>query len=207
MRSNAIYAAYAQSLEWLAVLAAIVVAVSNIVALMLVDFVHDNPNRMWENAIGMMVLFTPLFGMITVVGTLLVFTLPQCFQAVVSSGLVRRFGSQAHMGVLLVLPVTAVITWYCYDYLIAPFFSLGLNEGPDWRPYQHGMTATRYLGVLAFQAPATLFSAAYAAAGDGRLSRRIVLLLALTAAVVAGGITGHRQAEQQYQFLRGSSAQ
>lgn len=205
MRSNAIYAAYAESLEWLAVLA-VVVDVSNIMTLVLIDLVHGGLRGVQAGAIGLAVLFALVVGITTLIGMLLVFTLPQCFQAMVSRGLVRRFGSRAHVGVLLALPVTAVVTWYCYDYLFAPFFSFGANQGPAWKPHQHGLTATRYLGALAFQAPATMFSAAYAAAEMGRLSRKAVLLLALVAAVITGGIMGHHLAEQQYQFLHGNGA-
>ncbi len=114
-------------------------------------------------------LIVLLVGTISVIGTLLVFTLPQCFQAAVSNGFVRRFGRDAHMGVLLALPVTAVITWYCFDYLTPPSFNLGINQGPGWEPYKHGLTTTRYLTALAFQAPATLFSAVYSAASVGCL--------------------------------------
>jgi hypothetical protein len=66
--------------------------------------------------------------------------------------------------VLPALPVTAVLTWYCYDYL-TPDFNLGINADPDWTPYQHGISIAHYQGALLFQAPVTLFSFLYLDAG------------------------------------------
>ena len=161
VNANAIHAMYARSLAWLMVVAAVIGGVSNVVSLVLIDFVHGNPHRTQENAFEMIIMFTPLLGLIAAVGTVIVFALPQCFQAVVSGTLVRRFGGYAQAAVLLVLPMTAVITWYPYDYLTPSDFNLGINDGPDWQPYQHGLTAARYLSALACQTPATLFSVAY----------------------------------------------
>lgn len=193
--------AYARSLAWLAILAAVIVGIQNIVGLVFIDFIHSNPHRTQGNAIFMMIAYTPLFGLVALIGVLLVLTLPQCFQAAVSSALVCQFGSRAQAGVWLALPITAAMTWYCYDYLTPSDVGLAINEGPDWKPYQHGLTLARYAAALAFQVPATLFSVAYAAAGATRPSRKTVILLAFAAAVIAGGIMGHRTAEGQYQFL------
>jgi phosphotransferase system glucose/maltose/N-acetylglucosamine-specific IIC component len=201
MNASAIRAMYARSLAWLTVLAAVICGVSNIMSLVLIDFVHGNPHRTQENAIEMIVLFTPLFGLIAAAGTVIGFALPQCFQAVVSGALVRRFGGHAHVAVLLALPMTAIITWYSYDYLTPTDVNLAINTGPDWQPYQHGITAARYLAALACQTPVTLFSVAYIGTTGRRLPRKAVLLLALTAALLAGGFAGYRQAEGEYQFL------
>ncbi len=198
---RAVVFAYARSLAWLAILAAVIIGIQNIVGLVLIDFVRGNPHRTQGNAIFMMITFTPLFGLVALIGVLLVLTLPQCFQAVISSALVRRFGSRAQAGVLLALPITATMTWYCYDYLTPSDVGLAINEGPDWKPYQHGLTLARYAAALAFQVPATLFSVAYAATSAARPSRKTVILLAFAAAIIAGGIMGHRTAEGQYQFL------
>ena len=192
---------YAKSLAWLAILAAVIAGIQNIVGLVFIDFIHGNPHRTQGNAIFMMIVYTPLLGLVALVGVLLVFTLPQCFQAAISSALGYRFGSRAQAGVWLALPVTAAMTWYCYDYLTPSDVGLAINEGPDWQPYQHGLTLARYGATLAFQVPATLFSVAYAAAGAARPSRKTVILLAFTAAIIAGTIMGHRTAEGQYQFL------
>jgi hypothetical protein len=199
--ANAIHAMYAHSLAWLAVLAAVICGVSNVASLVLIDFVHGNPHRTQKNAVEMMIFFTPLLGLIAAVGTSVVFVLPQCFKAAVSGALVRRFGSHAQAGILLALPMTAVITWYSYDNLTPSDVILGINAGPDWQPYQHGLTAARYLGTLAYQTPATLFSVAYVRTTGLRLPRMALMLLAFAAAVVAAGFWRYRQAEGQYQFL------
>jgi hypothetical protein len=198
---SAIYAMYARSLAWLTVAATVIGGVSNVMSMVLIDFVHGNPHRTQENALEMIITFTPLLGLIAAAGTVIVFALPQCFQAVVSSMLVRRFGSHAQAAVLLVLPMTAVITWYSYDYLTPSDFNLGINDGPDWQPYQHGLTVARYLAALACQTPATLFSVAYVGTTGSGFPRKTVVLLALAAAILAGGFVGYRHAEGQYQFL------
>jgi hypothetical protein len=194
-------ALYARSLAWLTVLVAVGVGVSNIVSLVLIDFVHGNPHRTQENAVEMMFMFTPLFGLIAAIATVIVFTLPQCFQTLVSSALVRRFGGRAQAAILLALPMTAIFTWYSYDYLMPSYTPLAITAGPDWQPFQHGLTMVRYLVALGCQTPATVFSVAYISAAGSRLPRKAVLLLALAAAVLAGGLGGYREAVGQYQFL------
>jgi hypothetical protein len=128
----------------------------------------------------MIVIFTPLLGLIAAIGTAIVFAVPKCFQAVVAGALVHRFGDPARVASLLVLPITAVITWYCYHYLTPSDLNLGIDVGPDWQPYQHGLTAARYLATLACQTPATLFSLAYSPHGR---------------------VCGYHLAGGQYQFL------
>lgn len=183
--SGAIYAAYARSLAWLALLAAIAVGVSLVVDVVIVDFVRGNTGRTQENAIITMLVMPPLLGLLVIVWVLLIYALPQCFQAAVSAALVRRSGDQAQAGVLLVLPITAVITWYCYDYLLPSYFNA------DW---QYGLTTARYMATLAFQAPATLFSVAYAAAGSKRAFQKRIVFLAFVAAIIVGGVEGYRMA-------------
>jgi len=189
---------YARSLAWLTVLAAVICGISNIISLVLIDFVHGNPHRTQENAFEMIIIFTPLRGLIAAIGTAIVFALPQCFQAIVGA---RRFGGHAQGAVLLALPMTAVITWYSYDYLTPFDVNLAIHVGPGWQLYQHGITTARYLAALACQTLATLFSVAYVGTTGRHLPRKAVVLVALAAAVLAGGLAGYLQAEAQYQFL------
>jgi hypothetical protein len=198
VNAKAIPALYARSLAWLTVLAAIICGVSIILSNVLIDFVHGNPHRTRENTVEMIIMFPPLFGLIAVIGTVIVFALPQCFQALVSGALVRRFGGHSQAAVLLVLPLTAVITWYCFDYLVP---DLGIYEGPDGQRYRHGLTAARYLATLACQMPVTVFSVAYAGTAGNSFHRKAVIFLALAAAMLAGGFWGYYLAEEQYQFL------
>jgi hypothetical protein len=100
-----------------------------------VDFIHGNPHKTKANAMQMMVLYPPIMGFIAVIGSLLVFALPQCFQAVVSDALIRRLGRRGQFGILLALPITATLAWYCYDYLTPTDVNLGINAAPDWMPW------------------------------------------------------------------------
>ena len=56
------YKSYGQSLLWVASYFAVAVGLSLIIELIIVDFIHGNSHRTQENAVFMMVFFTPLFG-------------------------------------------------------------------------------------------------------------------------------------------------
>jgi hypothetical protein len=194
---------YARSLAWLTLLAAVAVG-SQLVWVMVVDCVHRDTQltpKDVADAVETVIIFAPLFGLIAAVDTVIVFTLPQSFQALVSSVLARWFDGRAQVAVLMVLPMTALITWYAFDYLIPSYTPLAITYAPDWEPYQHGLTTARYLAALAYQTPATLFSIAYVGTTGSPGRRRAVVRLALAAAVLAGGYAAYRAATGQYQFL------
>jgi hypothetical protein len=88
------------------------------------------------------------------------------------------------------LPLTAVLTWYCYDYLT-----------PDWTLCEHGISISRYLGALAFQVPVTLFSFLYIDAGFRGASKWLIVVAALAIALVVGGICGYVTAQEQIELL------
>jgi hypothetical protein len=201
MKKSEIYVVYAQCLVWVALVAAVAVGVSMVVELVFVDFVHGNPHRSQANAVFMMVAYPPILGVIAIIGSFLIFAVPQCFQAIVSDVLVRRLGRRGQFGILLALPLTATLAWYCYDYLTPSDINLGINVGADWTPYQHGLTVMRYLTTLMFQAPITLFNLAYSDAVIRNGSRTVVVLLALVLAIVVGVFYGYWMAMGQYQFL------
>ena len=169
MSKIAIHVSYAQSLLWLALFMALMSAETNIVSLLLIDFVHGNPHRSQENALFMMKAYTPLFGAIAYIGTLLVFTLPQLFQAEMVGVLDRIFGDRARFAVLPALPLTAVLTWYCYDYLTPS--NLGFAGSSTEVYYEHGLSILRYGIALAIQAPITVFSVLYFNADLGGYSK------------------------------------
>src|SRR5262245_22860247 len=159
MLNNPAFVAYARSLIWVGLLIAISLSVLNIVALVLFDFIHGNPHRTHENALTMMVVFPPFFVIVALIGVILIFGLTQCLQAVVADFLMRRFGRLAQFAIILALPATTVLAWYCYEYLTPTDFYLG-GRPEGWRPYQHGLTQTRYLVMLIAQTLVTLFSPA-----------------------------------------------
>jgi hypothetical protein len=200
MDRRVLVSSYLQSLVWIGILAGTALVTGLIVELVLVDFVHGNPNRPQSNAMSMMLLYSPLAALISLVGVFLVFSLPQCIQALLNFFLAPRTGRSSYLIVLISLPATTVVTWYCFDYLTPSDFNLAINEGPDWTPYQHGITPTRYLSTLVAQALVTGFALLFCLAAERRLKKWIVLS-AFMIAFVGGGIQGQRMAEDQFQYL------
>src|ERR1700743_1624802 len=141
MDKTGIRISYFQNLLCVALTIAVMLGVSIIVELVVFDFVHGNPHRPLSNALEMMAEFPPLLGTIAAIGTFLVFGLPQVFQARLAGVLERKFGDRARFAVLLALPVTAALTWYCYDYL-----TLTITDG-----YKHGISLARYLRSMGYQ--------------------------------------------------------
>src|SRR4051794_29254573 len=129
MNRSAVNFSYLQGLLWTALFMAFIKGETNIVSLLFIDFVHGNPYRTQESVIEMMKVDAPLFGIIGFVGTLVVLTLPQFFQAEIAGAAKQAFGDRARFAVLLTLPATAVLTWYCYDYLTPSNFGYGWNLG------------------------------------------------------------------------------
>ena len=119
MTKGAIYVSYIQSLLWLAPFIAVTGGATIIVGTFFSESVHGNTDGALTIALSTMVHFDfwLILGVFAVLGTFLVFALPQLFQAVLIGVLGPIFGDRARFAVLLVLPLTAVLTWYCSDYL------------------------------------------------------------------------------------------
>ncbi|MBK3816439.1 hypothetical protein [Paraburkholderia nemoris] len=196
---------FCESLFWIAVLVAVALSISIVVSLILIDFVHGNPNRTKGNA-GMMMIFTPLIIFIAApIGILVVFSASQTVQGLMMRLLHPRFGRYAYVFVGLMVPFISILTWYCYDYLTPTDFNLGINEGADWVPYQHGINLKRYMAIFFAQGFVTIFTLMYFEAAAYYRSRKAVVLGALFLAIVIGAFLGHRQAINQYQFINQSS--
>ena len=198
MNKRAIGISYTQSLLWIALCFALVRVEAFVVELLLVDFVHGNPHRPRENAIFMIKAFTPGLAFIAIAGTFLVFALSQFFQVELIGAFEPKFGDRARSAPLLALPVTAVLTWYCYDYLTPSNLCFAGNCMPA---YEHGISAARYLTALTIQVPITLFSLCYFNAGLCERPKIRLVLSALATAIVVGLIRGYLDAGIQYQFL------
>jgi hypothetical protein len=192
---------YVKSLLLIALAASVFLGISIIVQTVFVDFVHGNPHRTQGNAIFMMLVYPPLFAVIAVIGVGLVFGFSQLFQIVLVNGFVKRYGPIGHLVVLLALPVTTIITWYGYEYLTPTDFNLGINTPSDWRPYQHGLTSSRYLLTLAFQAAVTIFSVLYFEATLRKGFEKLLIAVVLIVAVALGCVQGHAMATKQYKFV------
>jgi magnesium-transporting ATPase (P-type) len=102
-----------------------------------VDFLHVNPNRTQSHAAMMPFIFAP-FIFIAVLFIAMTFSCSQFVQAFLAKELVQKYGSRGLYGIVLSVPMAAVLSWYCYDYLTPSDINLGI--GPEWRPYQHGLT-------------------------------------------------------------------
>ncbi|WP_168793038.1 hypothetical protein [Paraburkholderia aromaticivorans] len=142
---------FIKSLLWIAVFVGLILSVSNITSLVLIDFIHGNPNRPKGNAVSMMILTPPLFSLVAAIGIFTVFSLSQIAQALMMRVLHPRVDRYAYIFIGLLVPLVSIVTWYCYEYLTPTDFNLGINEGEDWVPYQHGMSLKRYLATLACQ--------------------------------------------------------
>ena len=200
MSNRAIGASYAHSFLWVLLFTALMVGGMTIAELVFFDVVHGNPNRTRDDVISMMALQAPIVGVIAAIGSILVFALPQAFQAALIALGHRIFDSRARFAVFPALPLTAVLTWYCYDYLTPSDLILGISAGPDWRPYQHGISIARYIRALGYQAPVTLFSFLYIDAEFRGASKWPLLVAALMLTIVTAGIWGYVTAQQQIGF-------
>ncbi len=183
---SAIGISYLQSLAWVVLFVGMTMSVSLIVHLVFFDFIHGNPHRTSKDVINMIAFQVPLMGAIAATGAFLVFTLPQIFQAAAIVILNWMFGNHARFAVFQILPITAVLTWYCYDYLT-----------PSWIEYEHGISGSRYLATLVFQTAATLFSVLHFEAGFRGISKKPMLAATLAIALMAGGFWGYGTAQDQ----------
>jgi hypothetical protein len=183
------------------IFSALTVSVYIVTSLVLIDFVHGNPNRPKSNVVSMMILTPPLLSLVAAIGIFIVFSFSQIVQAMMMRVLHPLYGRYAYIFIGLMVPLISVATWYCYDYLTPTDFNLEINEGADWVPYQHGLNLKRYLVTLACQGLVTIFSIFYFDAGVYRRSKRLVIFGVVFVVIVIGAILGYRDATIQYQFI------
>jgi hypothetical protein len=144
---------YIKNLLWIAFFIAVTIAFIIIGLVIFDDFVRGNPHRTKMDTMLTMSVMPLLFSIIALIGTFLVLSLPMLFQGVLNLTLYKKIGENAHLFTFLAIPIVALLTWYCYDYLTPSDMNLGINEGEDWRPYQHGITFNRYIITLCIQTP------------------------------------------------------
>jgi len=188
-----------QSLIWVVVFLTIASIAIVIVAILILDFVQDLPYRSRDNAIFVLTFYTPIVAISAIIVSFLAFAPSQFFQALVLGGSDWLFG-QTRFLVLQALPLTAVLTWYCYDYLTPSDIKLAISGGRDLTPHQHGLTTSRYIMTLAIQTPITLFSFLYFETGTHGRSKKPILIAALAAAIVVGTIQGFGAAQMKLRF-------
>jgi hypothetical protein len=184
MRMRAVAISYAKSLAWIAMLMAIALEVVVIGAILLEVFahgVHASPGD-----IPLMAILVPTLWIIATIGSLIMLAPVQAFQVLVIGIMQREFGDRARFTVLSSLPITAVLSWYCYDYLTPNEFHFA-KFGPAWAPFQHGISIARYLAALAVQTPATLFAFLYFEADRHRRPKAPIIIAALVLVIAIGG--------------------
>jgi hypothetical protein len=183
MRMRTVAISYAKSLVWIAMLIAVVIDVVVISAMLLEDFRHGP----YRSQGGLMTIMGLILWVIATFGSLIMFAPVQAFQVLVIGIMQREFGDRARFMALSSLPITAVLSWYCYDYLTPNDFHFIAKIGPAWAPYQHGISIARYLAALAVQTPVTLFAFLCFEADRQHRSKAPIIIAALVLAIAIGG--------------------
>ena len=57
--------------------------------------------------------------------------------------------------IVVAVPFAALVSWQCFDYIVPNL----INVGPEWEPFQNGISFRRYAITLGLQSAVTLFSA------------------------------------------------
>jgi hypothetical protein len=197
MDKATIASSYFQSLLWTALFFSIAVVLTAGEPA-IVDSFRGGPPR----TLFVVIVVLPFIGMNAVnaaIGAFQLYALPQALQALIAGLLEWKFEARAHFAILFALPFTAVLTWYCYDYLTSDFsFSIGAE--PIEQPYQHGISLSRYLEATALQAPVTLFGWLYFDAGVRDRSRTPIVISALAIALAVGGVWGFVVTQSQFRL-------
>jgi len=201
MDRTGIRASYAWALLWGAAFVGLAMSANLLTELVLVDFIHGNHNRPQSNALTMMVLYPPILSIIAIMGVGLIFGPAQLLQAGATYLLGPKYGRRAFLSGAMLLPMAATLTWYCFDYLTPSDVGLAINEGPDWVPYQHGISPLRFLEATGAQVAVTTFTLAYCATGYWPKFRRPLLLGMCIVVILGGSLWGYRGAKIQYEFI------
>jgi hypothetical protein len=191
LNKASIAASYTQSLLLVAFFAAVAISVALAGGPIVFYIVHGT--QVFDGGRFTKIAVLPGIAAIKIIGTFLIFGLPQLFQAMAVSILMRRFGSKARFAVLLLLPLTAVVTWYCYWYLTPTDYRQGINVPQDWLPFTLGASSLgSYVMALKFQAAVTVFSFLYFEAGVRGMPRTLLALLALSITIAISAIWAYQ---------------
>ena len=153
-----ILSSHFRSLLWVAVTVAFAAFSLLATETIKIDFLNINPHRSQSHAASLPFIFGFVFLIITTILTAITFSLSQITQAITGRISIQQFGERGFYIVAAATPLMAILSWYCYDYLTPSDFNLGINEGANWVPYQHGLTIQRYLVMLGLQSYVTIFS-------------------------------------------------
>ena len=195
------FQSFLYSFLWIAFFIIVIQGFSIIISLIFIDFIHGNPHRPKSNAVVMMFIFPLLTGIVALIGTFLVFIISQIFQAGTLLLTERRYGLKAVIFLAFTLPLTTLVTWYCYDYLTPSEMNFGFNAPEDWTPYKHGLTGARYLKSFVAQLLITIFNVLYWISIYKKNIRKPLLFTTLIIAILVGSVWGYVMAINQYKFL------
>jgi hypothetical protein len=159
---------HARSFAWLMLIIGTFLGTLTVVQNILVHFVFGNPTKVQQQALTLAILLTFDFQVATL-GLFLIAGASQFVIAATASLLARSYGRRTQALALLAVPVVAVLTWYCFDYLTPS--NMALIPGPDYVAYEHGLTPSRYVKIAAFQAAVTLFTVIYTATVATKIRR------------------------------------
>jgi len=180
---------HARAFAWLILMIGTLLVTMTGVQGVLVHFFLGNPNKIQQQALLLAISLTFDF-LIATLGLFLVAGASQTVVAVVATLLARHFGRRTQARALLTIPAVAILTWYCFDYLTPS--NMVLIPGPDFVPYQHGLTLSRYAKITAFQTVATTFTVIYATNATKKIRRWLPLACCGAACVVGAGLAAVR---------------
>ena len=186
MRMRAVAISYAKSLLWIAMLTAVAVDAAVTGGIWLIDVRHGAHGLQSDVPLIAIVVLT--LWVIATIGSLIMFAPVQAFQLLIIGIMQREFGDRARFAALSSLPITAVLTWYCCEYLTPRTSHTFARIGPSWAPYLSGISIARYLAALAVQTPVTLFAFLYFEADRHGRPKAPLLSAALVVAIAMGGI-------------------
>jgi hypothetical protein len=133
---------YGQALFWVAALVALFCCVTMIPRFFMIHFIQHHPPETPAFAIRMIFLITPIISAAAAATALLTFVIPQYAQRLLENARLRRIGATSHIGILFALPITALLTWYCFDYIVMTILPM-LLQSEDDASYEHGITPGR----------------------------------------------------------------
>jgi hypothetical protein len=184
------------SLIWTAVIAATFLVARLVGEVAYVDFINHNPHRSQLNAAVTLILTPPFLVVVSWVYVAFCFGASLLFQSLLMLLLVRKYAQRGLLMSLIGVPMAALVTWYCYDYLISDFLKPGWNPDSEWPPPPHGLTGIRYLMALLVQTCVTMFVMLRLVLEmrNQPQSDKQVLIVSLALAFICGVVVGYGQA-------------
>ncbi len=204
MSKNSAAISYGQSLLWISLFAAIASVAIVFVEFAFFELRYGSPGPTFKDLLLALAVFLPFTAVLAILGVLEILALPQLFQVAAVSLLKRPFGERARFAVLPLLPLTACITWWCYDYLIPPNLNPTTALGPNWFPPTKGMLVSHYQAAFLFQALATSLSFLHFELKFRSRSRKPLLLIAFAIFVALGAGWGYHDVKFEIEMSKNS---